>query len=67
MPLVHRGERIWSGDDRLVVQPSPQGDILSMNGRVFAMGMDPYPYRDNSLTPVGQYATRGKQILAALQ
>ncbi len=67
LPLVHRGERIWSGDDRLVVQPSPQGDILSMNGRVFAMGMDPYPYRDNSLTPVGQYATRGKQILAALQ
>jgi hypothetical protein len=67
LPLVRRGERIWSGDDRLVVQPSAQGDILSMDGRVFAMGMDPYPYRDNSLTPVGQYATRGKQILAALQ
>ena len=38
-----------------------------MDGRVFAMGMDPYPYRDNSLTPAGQRATRGKQILAALQ
>ena len=67
LPLVRRGERIWSGDDRLVVQPSAQGDILSMDGRVFAMGMDPYPYRDNSLTPAGQYATRGKQILAVLQ
>jgi hypothetical protein len=30
------------------------------------MGMDPYPYDDGALTPTGQYALRGGQILAAL-
>jgi len=33
---------------------------------LFVMGMDPYPYDDNSLTPSGQYARRGRQLLDAL-
>ncbi len=33
---------------------------------IFVMGMDPYPYGDNSLTPSGQYARRGAQLLRAL-
>jgi hypothetical protein len=33
---------------------------------IFVMGMDPYPYDDNSLTPTGQYAKRGHQLLDAL-
>ncbi len=34
---------------------------------LFVMGMNPYPYDDNSLTPTGQYALRGGQILQALR
>lgn len=67
LPLYRCGEQIWSGRDRFVVQPGTDGCIVTEGGRLFVMGMDPYPYRDNSLTPTGQYALRGKQILKALQ
>jgi hypothetical protein len=67
MPLYQAGRPLWTGEDRLVVQPGGDGCIASPGGGLFIMGMDPYPYRDNSLTPTGQYALRGKQILNALQ
>lgn len=67
MPLYQSGRPLWTGEDRLVVQPGADGCITTDGGGLFIMGMDPYPYRDNSLTPTGQYALRGKQILNALQ
>ncbi|KUL36297.1 hypothetical protein ADL22_24830 [Streptomyces sp. NRRL F-4489] len=33
---------------------------------VFVMGMDPYPYDDNSVNPTNQYARRGRHILGQL-
>jgi hypothetical protein len=66
LPVCDEGGERWSGAERLVVQPDGDGCLALGQGRVFVMGMDPYPYRDNSLTPTGQYALRGKQILAAL-
>lgn len=52
-----------------VVRPGPDGRIPLPGGsaaQIFVMGMDPYPYDDGALTPTGQYALRGGQILAAL-
>lgn len=66
VPLFQHGQQFWSGQDRGVVQPGADGCILSGGGNLFAMGMDPYPYCDNSLTPTGQYALRGRQILSRL-
>ncbi|WP_145978468.1 hypothetical protein [Tistrella mobilis] len=54
---------------RAVVRPGPDGRIPLPEGspaQIFVMGMDPYPYDDGALTPTGQYALRGGQILAAL-
>jgi hypothetical protein len=66
LPLYRNGQEVWSGADRLVAQLGADGCLPPGPGRVFVMGMDPYPYRDNSLTPTGQYALRGKQILSML-
>lgn len=33
---------------------------------VFVMGMDPYPYDDNSINPTNQYVRRGRNILGRL-
>ncbi len=33
---------------------------------LFVMGMDPYPYRDNSINPTSQYARRGRDIFGHL-
>ena len=54
---------------RAVVRPEPDGRIplpAGARAQIFVMGMDPYPYDDGALTPTGQYALRGGQILAAL-
>ncbi|WP_372090144.1 hypothetical protein P7L79_11990 [Tistrella mobilis] len=54
---------------RPVVRPEPDGRIplpAGARAQIFVMGMDPYPYDDGALTPTGQYALRGGQILAAL-
>ena len=66
LPLYRNGEAVWSGADRLVAELGADGCLPPGPGRLFVMGMDPYPYRDNSLTPTGQYALRGKQILSML-
>jgi len=55
----HRRVVDVSEDGRLVV-PGPSSP------NIFVMGMDPYPYNDNSVTPSSQYARRGRQLLAAL-
>jgi ribosomal protein S14 len=33
---------------------------------LFVMGMDPYPYKDNSINPTSQYARRGRDIFGHL-
>lgn len=51
------------------VQPDGRGRLQVADGSVdsvFVMGMDPYPYRDDSVNPTSQYALRGTQVLERL-
>jgi hypothetical protein len=59
--MHHRRRIVDVADDGRLLLP------LSSRPDIFVMGMDPYPYDDNSLTPTGQYAKRGRQLLHALE
>lgn len=51
---------------RGAVQPDERGRLRTAEGSlesVFVMGMDPYPYDDNSINPTSQYARRGGHLL----
>ncbi|MCU1736831.1 MULTISPECIES: hypothetical protein [unclassified Pseudomonas] len=69
VPLVINGIQTSMLTDGPIVDTTPDGRLKLANGQIlplFVMGMNPYPYDDNSLTPTGQYAARGQQILEAL-
>ncbi|WP_205194209.1 hypothetical protein [Burkholderia sp. Ap-962] len=61
VPMCAPGGIVLPGADGRLALP---GIALSP---LFVMGMNPYPYDDNSLTPTGQYALRGAQVLRALR
>lgn len=69
IPLILDGVDVSMLASGRIVDTTTDGRLKQQNGSVlplFVMGMNPYPYDDNSLTPTGQYAARGKQILNVL-
>lgn len=60
------GEPVTCLGDERVVRISDQGRLRTGAGvaeSVFVMGMDPYPYDDNTVNPTSQYGRRGRQLL----
>lgn len=71
LPLITRAGR--PVECRLAhgaVRPDDRGRLRVADGSadsIYVMGMDPYPYEDNSVNPTSQYALRGTQLLERLE
>lgn len=69
VPLTVNGVQASMLSNGPIVNTTAEGRLRLIDGQavpVFVMGMNPYPYDDNSVTPTGQYAARGQHILDAL-
>ncbi|MCK7627380.1 hypothetical protein MUU72_30530 [Streptomyces sp. RS10V-4] len=67
--LTRDGRPVRCTTARGLVRTDDRGRLLAAGdgaGAVFVMGMDPYPYDDNSVNPTNQYARRGSHILGQL-
>jgi hypothetical protein len=70
LPLVVNGIETPMCGSAGIVELDTDGRLLVPGETrlpLFVIGMNPYPYDDNSLTPTGQYVLRGEQILRALR
>ncbi len=67
LPRLTRGGRpVECLHTRGSVRLDGRGRLCTVNGvhpSLFVMGMDPYPYDDNSVNPTSQYARRGGHLL----
>lgn len=70
VPRISIGDRpVTCVDDDGVVRITEQGRLHTSAGvaeSVFVMGMDPYPYDDNTVNPTSQYGRRGRHLLEYL-
>jgi hypothetical protein len=68
-PITADGQAVGGIDARGLVRSDSRGRVIvggSAAESLFVMGMDPYPYADNSVNPTNQYARRGHHILSHL-